>query len=335
MGGGQLNTASGLRSVVAGGFGNTASEDYAVVGGGQTNTASGLGSIVSGGARNTANTNYATVPGGLDNTAGGAYSFAAGRRAKASHGGCFVWGDSTDADFESTDTNQFIVRAKFVGINSTMPVSPGSEVFGITSPQTNNYGGMYVRTSGSAAKPFYGYSVNGNTDAWTYVDGSDGNKWKLYVGNVRLTVTTTGRVGIGTTAPTEILQVGNATCDGSTWVNVSDRNLKTSFRPVDGSEILRKVAGLPISEWTYKSSTNGSRHVGPTAQDFREVFGLGDNDKTISTIDPSGVALAAIQGLVEELKERDEKMAARDAEIESLKSELRAIHEQLSNLPPK
>jgi hypothetical protein len=43
---------------------------------------------------------------------------------------------------------------------------------------------------------------------------------------------------------------------------------------------------------------------------------------------------AAIQGLVDELKECDEQMAARDAEIEGLKSELRAIHERLSQSSP-
>jgi len=35
------------------------------------------------------------------------------------------------------------------------------------------------------------------------------------------------------------------------------------------------------------------------AQDFYAAFGLGLGDKTIDTIDPSGVALAAIQGLKE------------------------------------
>lgn len=35
-----------------------------------------------------------------------------------------------------------------------------------------------------------------------------------------------GRVGIGHTAPTTLLQVGNATCNGSTWVNSSDREAK-------------------------------------------------------------------------------------------------------------
>ena len=145
------------------------------------------------------------------------------------------------------------------------------------------------------------------------------------------------RVGVNQPAPTAAFQVVNATCDGSTWVNSSDRNLKTSFTSVDAGEILRKVAGLPISEWTYRASTNGSRHIGPTAQDFRAVFGLGSDDKTISTIDPSGVALAAIQGLVEELKARDktiEELKAKSAEVDALKAKLEAIEQRFNSLPP-
>jgi len=37
--------------------------------------------------------------------------------------------------------------------------------------------------------------------------------------------------------------------------------------------------------------------VGPTAQDFRAAFGLGEDDRHISTVDSEGVALAAIQAL--------------------------------------
>ena len=35
-------------------------------------------------------------------------------------------------------------------------------------------------------------------------------------------------------------------------------------------------------------------HIGPMAQDFHAAFNVGDNDVTISAVDPAGVALAAI-----------------------------------------
>ena len=68
----------------------------------------------------------AAVPGGRDNVAAGYTALAAGRRAKATNDGCFVWADHTDADFASTASDQFLIRAAGgVGIGTTSPV-PGS-----------------------------------------------------------------------------------------------------------------------------------------------------------------------------------------------------------------
>ena len=61
------------------------------------------------------------------------------------------------------------------------------------------------------------------------------------------------------------------------------------------------------------------------AQDFFSTFKLGDGDKTIATIDPDGVALAAIQGLNEELKDRD-------ARIDALQQQLKQQQGQLDGL---
>ena len=50
------------------------------------------------------------VPGGIGNTASGLYSFAAGFGAIASHGGSFVWSDSTGGAASSKD-NEFVIKA--------------------------------------------------------------------------------------------------------------------------------------------------------------------------------------------------------------------------------
>jgi len=62
------------------------------------------------------------VPGGRSNSAAGDYSFAAGRRAKASNDGCFVWTDSTDADLTCYTADRFLARASggvYLYTNST------------------------------------------------------------------------------------------------------------------------------------------------------------------------------------------------------------------------
>ena len=117
---GNLIKSNAVASTIAGGYQNT-SESYAAVGGGAYNNAVGSSATIAGGSGNTASGYTATVPGGLNNNAGGAFSFAAGRRAKAVHDGSFVWGDATDADFNSTAPGQFLIRADRVGIGTATP----------------------------------------------------------------------------------------------------------------------------------------------------------------------------------------------------------------------
>ena len=51
-------------------------------------------------------------------------AFAAGHRAKALHTGSFVWADSTESDFTTSGTNQFLIRASGgVGIGKTNPAT--------------------------------------------------------------------------------------------------------------------------------------------------------------------------------------------------------------------
>jgi hypothetical protein len=88
--------------------------------------------------------------------------------------------------------------------------------------------------------------------------------------------------------------------------NVSDRAAKHDFRAIDPSSVLQRVADLPISEWSYRN--DAVRHIGPTAQDFYSSFQVGSDDRTISTIDAQGVALAAIQALALEQRQMREKL---------------------------
>ena len=76
---------------------------------------------------------------------------------------------------------------------------------------------------------------------------------------------------------------------------------------------------LPIQRWNYKSDASEARHIGPTAQDFNSAFDLGSSDKSISTIDPSGVALAAIKELIKE----NEELRARIAKLEANQAKAR------------
>ena len=99
------------------------------------------------------------------------------------------------------------------------------------------------------------------------------------------------------------------------WTNNSSRAAKTDFADVDARSVLQKVIELPISTWRYNAEPSGVRHMGPVAQDFSDAFSLGRDETTIGTVDADGVALAAIQGLHQELKVRDEEVAALQDEL--------------------
>ena len=111
----------------------------------------------------------------------------------------------------------------------------------------------------------------------------------------------------------------------SAWVAVSDSNLKRNIRTLDGKEMLEKVLQLPIKRWSYKAQDASIEHIGPMAQDFYPLFQVGDDQKTISTIDPPGIALAAIQGLYQIVEEQK-------VENEELRRELKELRELVQKL---
>ncbi|MEV5957800.1 tail fiber domain-containing protein [Streptomyces sp. NPDC051987] len=70
----------------------------------------------------------------------------------------------------------------------------------------------------------------------------------------------------------------------------------TDGRTMDGYEILRAVAGLQVSTWSYLGEED-IRHLGPMAQDWYAALGLGRDDGTIELVDANGAAVVAIQAL--------------------------------------
>jgi hypothetical protein len=102
------------------------------------------------------------------------------------------------------------------------------------------------------------------------------------------------------------------------WANSSARALKERFALADAQAVLASLAELPISTWNYRAEGAAVRHMGPTAEDFYAAFGLGDDTASIGTIDADGVALAAIQGLVERVQAQDARIADLEARLAAL-----------------
>lgn len=110
-----------------------------------------------------------------------------------------------------------------------------------------------------------------------------------------------------------------ALCASGACSFVSDRALKDTFGSIDPADMLERVRTLPITTWNYTSDDPSVRHIGPMAQDFAALFGVGADDRHIHPIDGQGVALAAIQGLLaqmEALRQENDHLAARIAALE-------------------
>ncbi len=157
---------------------NTVTDDFGAVGGGYANTA-GLA---------------ATIPGGYENLATGNGSFAAGRYAHTVNAGSFVWADGTINPFNSTGPNCFDVLAS---------------------------GGVYFYNGDGGVNIDY---LNQNTNTIDYglrfgIGSGEGIGSKRNAGPNqygldfytafadRMTIANNGFVGIGTTTPTQQLEV--------------------------------------------------------------------------------------------------------------------------------
>lgn len=134
--------------------------------------------------------------------------------------------------------------------------------------------------------------------------------------------------GLSTAGASRAIQVGTNNTNGNgaylsqtgTWTNTSSRTKKENFTDLDNSELLNKISNLSIQKWKYKGSNE--YHIGPVAEDFFAAFGLGVDDQGISSVDPAGIALAAIKQLIKEhetlKRSLDEQIAQLQKRIEAL-----------------
>ena len=67
------------------------------------------------------------------------------------------------------------------------------------------------------------------------------------------------------------------------------------------------------------------------AQDFYKLFGLGTDDKGISTVDPASIALAAIQEQQKLIEKQNEKIDRMQILIEDLKKEMTGLKQTVSS----
>jgi len=165
-----------------------------------------------------------------------------------------------------------------------------------------------------------------------FVNRTDGAKLQLASGPASSSIGTIGNhpVLFFTNSITRMTLAtnGNLTVTGSVTATAfnpsSDRHIKENFAKVNRASVLDRLAGIPISTWNFIGD-GGTTHMGPMAQDFYAAFGLGIDDKHISTVDADGVAFAAIQ----ELNVRNQALASENA---SLRGQVKDLAARVSSL---
>lgn len=299
---------------IGGGKGNLAGSDdgdamtaaYATVGGGLNNTASSWAATIGGGELNTASGDSATVGGGVINIASGYNATVGGGYSNEAIGYMATIAGGSD---NTADGNLAAVGG---GANNTA----SGDYATVPGGSDNVAQGDYSFAAGRKARAYNRgcFVLADATDA--YEDCINDNRFIFRVTNAFYIWTRADHTA-GVLLPT----------GGSAWSSLSDRNVKANFAPVDGQEVLARLAEVPIQTWNYRSQDPSIRHMGPVAQDFYAAFGLGEDDKHISTVDADGVALAAIQGLYAQNREQAaqiEALEARMAELEAQNAELEA-----------
>ena len=285
-------TTAGYHSTVGGGHSNRATGNSSTVAGGVNNIASGLWSGVGGGTGHVASGIAGYIGGGSNNEAtgigasvgGGSLNHARGAWSTIAGGGGQVGADSNAA----------------LGDYATIPGGRGNRATGDYSFA----GGYKARAQHDGA---FVWAGNGDFTFDSIFHSAAANNFVVWAsGGVAFSTSNTSAVYVNP--------------GSGTWQSYCDRNAKTNFRPVDGAQLLEKLERLPIQHWNYKSQDAAIQHIGPTAQDFYDLFQVGDSRLTIATVDPDGIALAAIK----ELHKRNQELAA---ELAALKERIRMLEE--------
>ena len=328
VGGGYDNQATGKGSTIAGGGysipgewapGNRASGSLSTVGGGTWNGASGNVSFVGGGSLNSASGRWSTVGGGFNHSAsskGSTISGGTSNRVTDDYG--TIGGGESNQAGNNTGTKEDATHATVAGGENNTASGFYSTIPG---GRSNTAQGYYSFAAGRMARANHRGS---------FVWGDAHHEAVESTGDNRFIVRAMGGVYLYTNSA---LSSGMyLSGGGSSWNVVSDRAMKRNIRQVNGKEILSKLAQIPISQWSYKAQDPSIEHIGPMAQDFYAAFGLGEDDKHINTLDPDGVALAAIQGLYELVQKKEADNVALKRQVAVQQGQMAELEARLATL---
>jgi len=290
--------------------------------------------------------------------ANAAYSFAGGYDGGTVNAGSFVWGDFNNfagPPIFDTAPDQFIVQAHGgVGINTALSPVGGPLAAEVTIAPTDPGLDSDLMLVENTTAPYGGFDIFAHKDGFFGIDGMINNGGVIeydpimyvnFVGPAEGAIMFNGADASGALTVGIAGTNGNGAflSSGGTWTNASSRTFKEGSTAVDPLHVLAKLVAMPVQTWFYKDAHDEGQHMGPVAEDFAETFGLGKDERHIATVDESGVAFAAIQGLNQKVESESARLEGRNAELstkadaiaeqnELLRSELARLQARLEKL---
>ena len=241
--------------------------------------------------------------------------------------GSFGWTNSPFSSFFRGGNNQGIVQIRSQAPAASLSINDDGNVgLGTVSPQAP----LHIRRADGSAQALVQDTSGSNVDLLTLKssgaplfrllanDGDRSWEFRTTAGGTQFAIATPNAPGI----EFRLSAGGNAQFLGDVTANgvllTSARETKTDFAPLDVQDILDRLSQLEISEWRYKHEPESAVHFGPVAEEFHEVFGLG-NGTHLNVIDTNGIAFAAIQALNEQnriLKQQNSELTHRIERLE-------------------
>ncbi|MFB8790628.1 MAG: tail fiber domain-containing protein [Potamolinea sp.] len=178
-----------------------------------------------------------------------------------------------------------------VGIGTTKPEAK----LHISDPSRGNI--KLLTTSGEGQADF---NYDGGVDSlfwFNHYGKESGDTRFLWSDGTRTTdllaLKNTGKVGIGTTTPSEKLEVaGNVKC--VKLMETSSRELKENIAELSGQEAVNTLQNLNPVKFNYKADSEKNQYIGFIAEDVPELVATSDR-KGLSSMDIVAVLTKALQ----------------------------------------
>jgi trimeric autotransporter adhesin len=304
---------------------------------------------------NTTASGFASTATGLNTSAIAAFSTALGSGTTASGGNATATGTSTTASGDAstatgtgTTASGFASTAMGASTTASGDFSVASGVHTTASGPSSTAKGYETTASGVASTSMgFGTTASGNYSTALGYSASTTADWGMPLhgtfvwGDASTSVEVrpeaehqfVARASGGVTFYSNSTMTTGVTlaAGGGSWASVSDRAKKRDFAPVDGDDILARLAALSVTSWSYIDDASARRYIGPVAQDFHALFALGD-DTTIATLDVDGVTLAAIKALEQRSREADQRTADLHSANASLERRLTKVESEKRSL---